>query len=91
MRSYAVRSVLVALALAVAPVSWAAESDDDDRARTGSAKGDPDEVVCRRIKVTGSHMRQRVCHKQREWDQMREDSQSHMQNRRPSYVPSQNQ
>ena len=31
--------------------------------------------VCKKVKVTGSHFKQRVCMKRSEWDDMRRDSQ----------------
>lgn len=51
------------------------------------ARPDPDKRVCRSVKVTGSQIRQRVCHTQREWDRMREQSQESL-NRANSRVTS---
>ncbi|MCY4343340.1 MAG: hypothetical protein OXE83_07175 [Gammaproteobacteria bacterium] len=43
-----------------------------------------DEVVCKRVKVTGSHMRQRVCFKRSEWRAMRESARELMSRKLPN-------
>ena len=41
----------------------------------------PNRRVCRRVKPTGSHIGQRVCLKQRDWDAMKRDAQEAMRER----------
>jgi len=50
-------------------------------AGTQSAASDPDHVICRAgEKTTGSLLStQRVCHTQREWDQMREQARHNLE------------
>lgn len=48
----------------------AAEADTDQAAVEAS----PDRRVCRRIEVTGSRVKERVCRTQRDWDRLTEES-----------------
>lgn len=71
-------AVLAVVALpAIVASEPGAEQSEADRHR------DAEEPVCRTIRVTGSHLRKRVCFKQKEWDQIRESSQRTMRERRP--------
>ena len=38
----------------------------------------PNKRVCRKVKPTGSHIPQKVCMKQKEWDKMRREAQERM-------------
>ncbi|MEQ8860734.1 MAG: hypothetical protein RIC56_18985 [Pseudomonadales bacterium] len=68
------RLVVALLAAALATPALAAPAETD----TAAARNEPNKRVCRTIKVTGSQIRQRVCHKQKEWDRMREEAQEAM-------------
>ncbi len=35
----------------------------------------PDPVICKRIRVTGSHFRRKICQRQSAWKQMQRDAQ----------------
>ena len=66
----------VAFGLIAGPGAMAG-SDPDDRPpaqapAAEAAQTEEDQVVCRRIRVTGSHIRQRICHKKSEWRAMQE-------------------
>lgn len=88
-RRFAARAGLIA-GLALTPslltfASAAGAEPDPDPAATTAKRPDPEQRVCRDIKVTGTHMRQRVCFKQREWDRMREQAQESRHKARPSH------
>ncbi len=36
----------------------------------------PDDVICKRQKISGSHMKQRICFTRAEWDEIRRQSQA---------------
>ena len=55
---------------------------DKDNAREKSANVDPNKRVCKRVANTGSRVKQRVCHSQREWDRIREASQETLRQQR---------
>jgi hypothetical protein len=76
-------TALVTLAaLLAAPAAAAPASPDGDDADDGDRRRkDPNEMVCRYERVTGSHMRQRICHTRGEWDQLREASQRAIRDR----------
>ena len=42
-------------------------------------KPNPNMRVCKRVKPTGSHIRRRVCLKQKQWDEMREAAQKSLE------------
>jgi len=75
-----------------------ASSSDASSASGGYAsveqiEGDPDRMVCRRQKETGSRLSSRVCKTAREWEQERLDNQEAIRNAtrsgmRPSDLPS---
>lgn len=48
----------------------AAEPEPDQAAVEAS----PDRRVCRRVQVTGSRVKERVCRTQRDWDRLTEES-----------------
>ena len=48
------------------------KSEKADRAAQAS---DPDKVVCKRIKETGTHFKRKVCHTQRVWDAQKKAAQ----------------
>lgn len=43
-----------------------------------TSKVKKDRVVCKRVKVTGTHFRKRICRKQSVWQQIERDSQRAM-------------
>ena len=66
----------LAFGLVAAPGALAGP-DPDNRSPTRApvveaSRAEEDRMVCRRIRVTGSHMPQRVCHRKSEWRAMRE-------------------
>ncbi len=75
-----------------------ASTPDPSAASTGYAsveqlEGDPDRVVCKRQKETGSRLSSSVCKTAREWEQERLDNQEAIRNAtrsgmRPSDMPS---
>ena len=62
-------------ASAEAPKSDSAEKQAPEKVVAQAKKPSPNKKVCRKVKVTGSHFKQRVCMKQKEWDKLREGSQ----------------
>ena len=50
-------------------------------------EGDPDRMVCKREKETGSRLSSRVCKTAREWEQERLDNQEAMRNATKSPQP----
>ena len=36
----------------------------------------PDDVICKREKISGSHMKQRICFTREQWDDIRRNSQT---------------
>ena len=70
-KMYQVRSWLHILGLALLMSSalvHGAEGAKRDAAK--STAQSPNKRVCKKIKVTGSHVPQRICMKKREWDDM---------------------
>jgi hypothetical protein len=59
---------IVALAMLVAPVAQSAQDAPDDATNGSQVEAKKDKKVCRRIKVTGTRMPQRVCMLQSQWD-----------------------
>ena len=59
---------IVALAMLVAPVALSAQDAPDDATNGSQVEAKKDKKVCRRIKVTGTRMPQRVCMLQSQWD-----------------------
>jgi hypothetical protein len=62
-------------------------------ASTAQIEGDPDRMVCKRQKETGSRLSSRVCKTAREWEQERLDNQEAIRNAtrsgmRPTDMPS---
>lgn len=81
------RAWLYAFALAASlggTTSWAA--DEAEAAPAEAEPSNPNKRVCRDAPVTGSHVRQRVCLKQKEWDRLREQSQEAMRKVRPDFT-----
>ncbi len=64
--------------LSCLPFAALAETADDNPQDTPAREAvevKEDKVLCKRIKVTGSHMRQRVCQKRSVWKAQQEASQ----------------
>ena len=88
--------IVALFCLAVA--AGCASSPDASSASGGYAsveqiEGDPDRMVCKRQKETGSRLSSRVCKTAREWEQERLDNQEAIRNAtrsgmRPSDLPS---
>ena len=74
-------AVLTAAALLAATGATASEPSTEQNGDGTRKRDDPNEMVCRYERVTGSHMRQRICHTRREWDQLREASQRALRDR----------
>ena len=81
------KSIPVVITLLVSLVAFAgcASTPDADRAAGGYAsveqiEGDPDRMVCKRQKETGSRLSSRVCKTAREWEQQRIDNQDAIRN-----------
>ena len=53
---------------------WAQESAPLPAAGQTAAQASPDRRVCRRVQVTGSRVKERVCRTQRDWDRLTEES-----------------
>ena len=87
----------VALVLSAALIAGCGSTPDDPSAPTGYAsveqiEGDPDRMVCKRQKETGSRLSSRVCKTAREWEQERHENQEAIRNAtksgvRPSTMP----
>lgn len=68
-------------------------SDSAGYVSAGQVEGDPDRMVCKRQKETGSRLSTRVCKTAAEWEQERLDNQEAMRNatkspQAPSSLPS---
>jgi len=70
------------LAWLVLPAGGAAAAEDEAESEP-EKKRRPNERVCHTVKVTGSHLPERVCLKQREWDRLREEAQRLLQDQQP--------
>ena len=70
----------IALMLSVAFVAGCASTPDDPSAQAGYASADPDRMVCKRQKETGSRLSSRVCKTAREWEQERLDNKEALRN-----------
>jgi len=64
-------AVLGASLLLAAPVY---ATEDETSSVASSTEENPNDRICRRVHVTGSHIAQRVCMSRAEWTSMREDS-----------------
>tara|TARA_Y100001933_G_scaffold46841_1_gene44681 strand:- start:3159 stop:3449 length:291 start_codon:yes stop_codon:yes gene_type:complete len=80
-RGAGLAAIAVAAALTAATATAAPGDGGDQRGDEARKRKDPNEVVCRRERVTGSHMRQKICHTRAEWDELREESQRMMRDR----------
>lgn len=85
---------IAVLSITVLVAACASTSDTSDAA-TGYAsveqlEGDPDRMVCKRQKETGSRLSSRVCKTAREWEQERIDNQEAMRNATKSGLPRSN-
>lgn len=75
------------LMLALAMSAGCASSPDTASERNGAStamEGDPDRMVCRREKETGSRLASRTCKTAAEWEQERLDNQDAMRNAQKS-------
>lgn len=73
----AILSLAVATGCASGPDSM---SDSAGYASAGQIDGDPDRMVCKRDKETGSRLSKRICKSAAEWEQERMDNQEAMRN-----------
>jgi len=62
--------VLFAVAAFLPLPAFSEESQNVESA----AAADPDRRVCRRVQVTGSRVKERICRTQRDWDKITEES-----------------
>jgi hypothetical protein len=65
-------------------VGCASSSDTVSAGATEALEGDPDRIVCRREKETGSRLASRTCKTAAEWEQERLDNQDAMRNAQKS-------
>ena len=74
------KSLFTVLALAVAVSfsggAYASETADAKQSKAKSKK------VCKRVRVTGSRIRERVCRTQRDWDLLERESQETLDRQR---------
>ena len=85
-------ATLLLLSLCLAPAGLADGRNIDAPTAPASAEAEEvnanadeaDALVCKRVKVTGSHMRQRVCFKRSEWRAMRESARELMSRKLPN-------
>jgi hypothetical protein len=73
----------VGLTLALMIAAGCASSPDTASA-SNAIEEDPDRIVCRREKETGSRLASRTCKTAREWEQERLDNQDAMRNAQKS-------
>ncbi len=66
-------ALLLGSTLLLAGPSYAEETTGPTE--TAEAASDPDDVICRRVQVTGTRLRQRICYTRAEWTNMREAGQ----------------
>jgi len=52
----------------------AAPTQDGEYLSASDARSDPDRIICRRHKPTGSRISEKICMTARQWHQMTEDS-----------------
>jgi hypothetical protein len=72
-------ALALGLALAfAAPVYAEEESQGTEQAETQS---NPNDRICRRVRVTGTHIPQRICMSRAEWADLREQSQEELRER----------
>lgn len=82
----------IATIMSLAFVAGCASSTDAPPSSAGYAsveqiEGDPDRMVCKREKETGSRLSKRVCKTAGEWEQERLDNQEAMRNATKSPQP----
>jgi hypothetical protein len=66
--------MLILLVLLLPPaVPWPAVAAETDTGQPADEVS-PDRRVCRRVQVTGSRVKERVCRTQRGWDRLEEES-----------------
>ncbi len=76
---YSLATILV-VAAAAATARPGEETVDKAVLQHNAQAAEPDKIVCKRIRQTGSHFRTKICHKQRDWDHLREEAQRDMRN-----------
>jgi hypothetical protein len=67
--------------LFAAPVYAQEEQGSDESTETATAEN-PNERICRRVHVTGSHIPRRVCMSRSEWTSLREEAQEELEENR---------
>jgi hypothetical protein len=74
--------LVTGLLAGVAPTMAHAQlgSDGSSTAAAAPPANDPNEIVCRKHLLFGSHLMARECHTRREWDQMRIDGRQGLEN-----------
>ncbi len=72
------RLLVCVLGLAAAFSAAADESKNSSAEAADAAKVKEDKVVCKKIKVTGTHFRKRICQKRSVWKEIEEESQRAM-------------
>ena len=69
-----------ALLLTLMMVGCASSSDTVSAGASAALEGDPDRIVCRRVKETGSRLSSKTCKTAREWEDERIRNQDAMRN-----------
>jgi hypothetical protein len=80
-----VRACALTLALMMM-VACASSPDAASEGTSAAVEGDPDRMICRREKDTGSRLSSRTCKTAREWEEERERNQEAMRNANKSPV-----
>jgi len=74
--------ICLLVAAGTSPFAGTAEGDTGRSAEVENnrqiAQPAPNKRVCKKVKPTGSHIAQRVCLKQREWDAMQQEARERM-------------
>jgi hypothetical protein len=66
--------VISAAAVLSIAVSVGVLAEDQPPTNSAPTASDPDRVICKSTKVTGSHLPTKICHTAREWEKMRQEA-----------------
>ncbi len=73
-----------ALLLSFSQVAVAAGEGEKAKDKQAQEKQAQEKRVCKRVRVTGSRIREKVCRTQRDWDHLAEESQETLRKQRES-------
>jgi hypothetical protein len=77
-----VGALALGIALLGAVPAYADDGGDEGTTTQASTQDNPNERICRRVRVTGSNIPQRVCMSRAEWTELREESQEDLRDNR---------